>query len=323
MKLKLHFTLFIGLFGLFSFTLSGAPQTVRVIQVDGVVHLDPDMESRVVMNVPPGAALDVIEKTGEWFKVSLPPNDEGIVVTGYIHENAVEMIGSEPMIMEQRQSETGRAAAEEPVQRQPAEPPRRQASGFSGMKKLSFGAAAGFSISNLGGDTVQEWESLYGTMDSKTALTAGGFVVYRINRSIAVQPGIYYMQKGGTISGTISNLPLEAAFNISYLEIPVLVNVYFSIPSPLRPFITAGPSIALKAGAESEITFMGETTTETMDEVKGTDFGFTFGSGLEFKLGPGTLQALVRYTTGLANISDEPETEIKTGTFAVLVGFIF
>lgn len=323
MKLKLHFTLFVGLFCLFSAALSGAPQTVRIIQVDAVVHLGPDMESRILMNVPPGAALEVVEKTGEWFKVSLPPNDEGIVVTGYIHENAVEMIGSEPENQEQRQTETQKPAVKEPVQRQPAEPRRRQTQGFSVMKKLSFGAAAGFSMSNLSGDTVQEWEDLYGAMDSKTGITAGGFILYRINRSIAVQPGVYYMQKGGTISGTISGMPVEAAFNLSYLEIPVLVNVYFSIPGPLNPFITAGPVVALKAGAESEITFMGETTTETMDDVKGTDFGLAFGSGLEFNLGPGTLQALVRYTTGLTNISDEPDTEIKTGIFAVLVGFIF
>jgi hypothetical protein len=323
MKSKMYFTLFIGLFCLCSVALAGGPQTVRVIQVDAVVHLDPDIESRVLMNVPPGAALNVVEKAGEWFKVSLPPDDEGIVVTGYIHENAVEMIAVEPAGGKQEQIETQKPADEEPVQRQPVEPRRRQAPGFSGMKKLSFGAAAGVSMSNLSGDTVQEWEDLYGTMDSKTAITAGGFILYRINRSIAVQPGVYYMQKGGTISGTISGMPVEAAFNLSYLEIPVLVNVYFSIPGPLNPFITAGPVVALKAGAESEITFMGETTTETMDDVKGTDFGLAFGSGLEFNLGPGTLQALVRYTTGLTNISDEPETEIKNGTFAVLVGFIF
>lgn len=323
MKLKIFFTTLVGLFSVFSIAVYGTPQKVRVIQVDASVHLEPDFESRILMNVPPGAALDASEKTGQWYKVSLPPNDQGIVVTGYIHENAVEMIDSEPEVLEQRLTETQKPAVEEPVQRQPVEPRRRQAPGFSGMKKLSFGAAAGVSMSNLSGDTVQEWEDLYGTMDSKTAITAGGFILYRINRSITVQPGVYYMQKGGAISGTISGMPVEAAFNLSYLEIPVLVNVYFSIPSPLKPFITAGPVVALKASAESEITFMGETTTETMDDVKGTDFGLAFGSGVEFHLGPGTLQALVRYTTGLTNISDEPETEIKNGTFAVLVGFIF
>ncbi len=323
MKLKIFFTTLTGLFCLLSITAYGTPQKVRVIQIDATVHLEPDFESGVLMSVPPGAVLNMVEKTEDWFKISLPPNDEGIMVTGYIHGNAVEIIGSGPMAGEQIQKETRPASVEEPVQRQPAAPRPRQAAGLNGMKKISFGAAAGLSMSNLSGDTIQEWESLYGNMDSKTALTAGGFVLYRVNRNIAVQPGVYYMQKGGTISGTISGMPVEAAFNLNYLEIPVLVNIYFSIPSPLKPFITAGPVVALKAGAESEITFMEETTTETMDEVKGTDFGLAFGSGLEFNLGPGTLQALVRYTTGLTNISDEPDTEIKNGTFAVLVGFIF
>ncbi|MFW6137322.1 MAG: hypothetical protein ACOC5U_04510, partial [Candidatus Aminicenantaceae bacterium] len=69
MKLKIFIAAFLGLFCLFSVVLYGAPQKVRVIQVDAAVYLDPDFESRVIMNVPPGAALDVIEKTGEWFAI--------------------------------------------------------------------------------------------------------------------------------------------------------------------------------------------------------------------------------------------------------------
>ncbi len=68
---------------------------VRVILVDAQFRLKPDMDSIILATVPAGTELDAVEKTGEWFKVKLPPDEEGFVVTGYLHSSMVEVIAEQ------------------------------------------------------------------------------------------------------------------------------------------------------------------------------------------------------------------------------------
>jgi hypothetical protein len=45
-----------------------------------------------VTGVPLGAVLDVVKKEGDWYYVKLPPDEKGIVVTGFLHQSTVEVI---------------------------------------------------------------------------------------------------------------------------------------------------------------------------------------------------------------------------------------
>lgn len=82
-----HFSLFLSLFLLiFSSNNLYAQETkIRVIKNDAVLRLSPDNGSMVIKELPPGALLDAVETIGEWIKVKLPPDKDGIVITGYIH----------------------------------------------------------------------------------------------------------------------------------------------------------------------------------------------------------------------------------------------
>jgi len=65
---------------------------VRVISSSASIMLKPSPKSTEISQVPLGVVLDVIKKEGDWFYIKLPPNEKGLVVTGYIHQNNVEVI---------------------------------------------------------------------------------------------------------------------------------------------------------------------------------------------------------------------------------------
>jgi hypothetical protein len=83
--------LFLAL-GIFGFT---ADLTVRVIASQANIRLKPDLQSAVVSKVPLGGVLDVIQKEGDWYQIELPPDENGIVVTGFIHASTVEVVKEE------------------------------------------------------------------------------------------------------------------------------------------------------------------------------------------------------------------------------------
>ncbi|MFQ6082085.1 MAG: SH3 domain-containing protein [Candidatus Aminicenantia bacterium] len=88
---------------------------VRVIVEKANIRLKPDLGSMVIGSAPLGAILESDEQIGEWFKVNLPPDEKGFVVTGYIHSSAVEVV--EEKAIEEK------AVEEKPVSPPPV-PPR-------------------------------------------------------------------------------------------------------------------------------------------------------------------------------------------------------
>jgi len=65
---------------------------LRVKVATANIRLKPTMKAIVILHAPLGAILDSEEKTGNWYKVNLPPDESGVVVSGYIHQNVVEVI---------------------------------------------------------------------------------------------------------------------------------------------------------------------------------------------------------------------------------------
>lgn len=85
----------IFLFSTFLFSTSfaeAAKQKVRVIAEHANIRARASLESSVIATVSGGTILDVISKDGKWFLISLPPDDKGFVITGYIHSSIVEII---------------------------------------------------------------------------------------------------------------------------------------------------------------------------------------------------------------------------------------
>lgn len=171
--------------------------------------------------------------------------------------------------------------------------------------ETDFGIKAGVSISNIKGDNTDG-------LDSKTGFMVGGFASIPISAPAAIQPEVFYVQKGAKfgLGGA------DASFKLDYIEIPVLFK-YTVDGESARPFFLLGPSLGFKMSAKTEV----EGTSEDVEDVASTDFGLVFGLGMNMQ------QFLIefRYTLGLSNINDlegDPDS-LKNSAFGILAGITF
>lgn len=72
-------------------TSDAAGLKVRVIAQRANIRLKPDISSPVIARLPLGTILQTEGKEEEWYKVNLPPDEKGFVLSGYIHQSIVEV----------------------------------------------------------------------------------------------------------------------------------------------------------------------------------------------------------------------------------------
>lgn len=67
-----------------------SPKEINVIVDQANVRAEPYFTSQVIRQLQLGNILLTLGKTGEWYKVTLPPDEEGKIASGYIHQSFVE-----------------------------------------------------------------------------------------------------------------------------------------------------------------------------------------------------------------------------------------
>lgn len=126
---------------------------VKVIVNIANVRLKPDLGSKVIGKMPLGSIL-VFDKTiGEWFRVNLPPDESGFVVTGYMHNSVVEIIVEEPVKemenkKEQEKEITKKIEEPEKPARQPSKDSKIPSSKENKLK-IGIQGSAGFTVVNM------------------------------------------------------------------------------------------------------------------------------------------------------------------------------
>lgn len=94
---------------------------VRVIVERANIRLRPDIKSPVIAKAPIGTVLESEGKEGRWYKVNLPPDESGFVVSGYIHENIVEVVEEiKEVLKEEKVEEEKQPEVITPVIKEPA-----------------------------------------------------------------------------------------------------------------------------------------------------------------------------------------------------------
>jgi len=299
-----------------------AEMTIRVKVQNANIRLKPTTESMIISQVPIGAVFSLKGAVGEWYKVDLPPDENGVVVTGYIHKSMVEAL-EEPYEAPKIQ--------EEPRAKKIAPPPvpqpfiqRRLPLAAKDTGITGKGLKLGLGMANFFGDDVEGAESKFG-------LSFGGFITYNFTEMIAVQPELHYAMKGAKHDESVGGTDYHYSANLSYLEIPVLAKLCFQTQTDMKPGVYVGPYLGLKMSAKSKLKVDDKTETDDMEHVKSTDFGLVFGAGVDFSLsflvqGKMTLDA--RYSMGLTTIQsgeegDGEEVDVKNKVIAVLVGYSF
>lgn len=72
-----------------------SPRKIQVILEKANIRAEPNFKSEIIHQVQLGISLLSVGKAGEWYRASLPPDEEGIILSGYIHQSFVEEIHEE------------------------------------------------------------------------------------------------------------------------------------------------------------------------------------------------------------------------------------
>ncbi len=97
MKNEITAILIIGIIFLLPFALFGqkAQQRLKVKAEAAFIHLRPDSKSQAIGRVSSGTVLYLLSEKGEWYRINLPLDKGGILLTGYVHQSLVEEAESE------------------------------------------------------------------------------------------------------------------------------------------------------------------------------------------------------------------------------------
>ena len=190
---------------------------------------------------------------------------------------------------------------------------------------LAKGIKAGFKIgvnyANVFGEEATALEEFLGAdFKSKMGLCAGGFIQFNLSNVLTIQPEFLYSMKGARMEEEVLGETLKVAYNLSYLEVPVLVKFMIPTPGGVKPSLFVGPAVAIKLGAKMKVEYAGDTDEDDVsDDVENTEFGLIIGGGLDF----GKIMFDVRYNLGLTTLSIYEDEEIKNRGISFKVGFSF
>jgi len=187
------------------------------------------------------------------------------------------------------------------------------------QRSTSFGLLGGAAFSRLSGADATTGE--FDFTKSKLGLTAGGFVSLGLGPNFAIQPEVFFVQKGAKAKPTGGTVK----FRLGYVEVPVLAKLIIPAKGSgiqLSPHFYGGPAIAFKtscsiSGSDGSTTVTGKCDANNV-RIKSTDLSVLFGAGVDI----GRFMIEVRYDLGLSKIDDSGEDlDAKNRTLYVLGGW--
>lgn len=198
---------------------------------------------------------------------------------------------------------------------------------------ITVGVKGGLSVTDLSIDDPTETPNP--DPDTRSTFVGGAYADFGLGGFFSVQPEVLFSQKGAKQTEQVEGMPISLSFNLSYIEIPLLIKARFAIPeSPLRPMLYVAPVVAFETKCEVEGSIDEATVTVdcealTLDgedmtlQTRTTDFGVAFGGGLDVMAGPVVITGDLRYTLGLTNINDTHGAEdvtIKNRAWQLFLG---
>jgi len=157
------------------------------------------------------------------------------------------------------------------------------------QEKASIGVKAGLNMAKIKFEDDEENDAA----KNRSGFNAGLFVAKPISANVGVRAEANFSQQGVKIEANGE----EATYNLTYVNVPVLLTAGPSSSGTTKFNVFTGPQIGFNTKAELE--FDGGTV-DFDDEVKSTDFSWVLGFGLE----SGRWLADVRYALGLAIVAE-------------------
>lgn len=188
-----------------------------------------------------------------------------------------------------------------------------------GTGLVGYGIKLGVPLANFTGSDATPPTGV----DKKMRIGFGGgaFLTYAFSPMFAVQPELLYMMKGTKWDSAGTSL----TYKLDYLQIPVLLKVMPETGGKIKPAIFVGPYVGFLLSASGALSLFG-ADFDLKDRYKSTEFGLSFGAGVNFLMSKGAITFDGRYDLGLSKIEKSQlgeQANIKTGTITFLLGYTF
>jgi opacity protein-like surface antigen len=198
----------------------------------------------------------------------------------------------------------------------------------SAAQQWNLNLYGGWSYANLTGGSSK---MLGGDYRSGFGGGVGGEL--RMNEDWGWEFGLWYVQKGskGTFSTDaegqtflpVEDVTFEGTLDLDYVELPILVNVYFPVGdnADIRGFI--GPAFAFRTKAKADGTLDGEAVeVDLQDNLDDADITVMIGAGGIFELDRINVLLDFRWDIGATNISKIEGTTIRNSNilFTAAIG---
>ena len=132
--------------------------------------------------------------------------------------------------------------------------------------------------------------------------------------NFAIQPEVLFSTKG--TKGLDEFSGEEVKFNLSYVDIPVLLKVKAD-----GLFFEAGPQLGIKVGATGK---QGPISVDIKEAFRTVDFGYAAGLGYQVASGP---MVGLRYNGGFSNVFKNinvvDQAKVHNSAFQLYVGYLF
>ena len=160
--------------------------------------------------------------------------------------------------------------------------------------------------------------------DGRWTAAFGGYFNYKLGRNGLFEIEVLYVEKGfSSIVGEADSLGVGVPgdtydVDLTYLEIPLLLEYRPTEKQGLVPFIHGGPALTIYLDSHVQA---GDILVDNNELMNKTDIGLVIGAGIFMPVGKGNFTLELRYTHGSIDLYDIGVQGVRNRTFAFLVGF--
>ena len=151
-----------------------------------------------------------------------------------------------------------------------------------------------------------EWMQESDAPGADLGLQIGIFYAKDFSKYFAVQPELYYSQRGLHFYQTELYNSVYS-LNVDYVEVPVLLKFKIPLNWRVKPGLLAGPYAAFKLRANRTLRIWEEQNTKRVSSVNDLDYGLVFAIDSKFSAWSRQLLFEIRFNWGLASMMAQPK----------------
>jgi uncharacterized protein YgiM (DUF1202 family)/outer membrane protein W len=269
---------------------------VRVINEIAFIRALSDPASRVISQTEAGTEFQIEQKAESWYRIKLPPNKDGIVLFGFIHESDVEELFEKvpltPKTEEKEKIIDETEKIEEEEARKEEQPEEIYPLGIESDKNLSIGINGGYShllCSSYGG-----------------GLFFGGKVNFYFSRYFGFELNGFYLQ--GNVTGSSQGL---SDGKLTLIPLQLSLTGRLAINEKIVVYVLGGGGININSfSLDPEIqNGWSDLDFEAIESVDNF-VGFHFGAGIDYFIQENLalnfdVRYLINNTTGEWSLTDQ------------------